>query len=122
MMDFRKQIGLLILLFSLAACETQEDLQEQVKRLIDERVESRLDKYTETMRNRCEERILTEATRIVDSILIERARMAKDTILKPVRVDRPDLPELKTLSDTTPVAPLFPEGLPVDSLPAKDIQ
>lgn len=82
--------------------------------LIDQRVDNRVTTFTSTLRDNCQEKVLEEATRIVDSIIISEARLKTDTIAKPFRPDRPDIPEVKKLKDTLPVAPLFPDSLPID--------
>lgn len=55
----------------------------------------------------CEDRILEKAGNIVDSLLIERARLQKDTISKPPRPNKPDKPNQISPKDSTPVGPLF---------------
>jgi hypothetical protein len=100
---------------SLAACETQEDLQAEVEALIEQRVEERRSSFIATIQKNCERDILEEATRIVDSIIIAEARLKKDTLPKPPRPDRPEVPELKQLKDTSPVSPLFRDSLILDT-------
>ena len=113
-MNKRNLLPVLLMLLTFTACETKEDLQAQVDALIEQRVEERRTAFKKTLLSNCDERILQEATRIVDSILIAEARLKKDTIDRPDRPDRPQLPEVKKLKDTLPVAPLFPEGLPLE--------
>lgn len=105
---------LLFGILSISACETKEDLQAQVDRLIEQRVEERVTSFERTLLDNCEEKVLAEATRIVDSILIAESRRLKDTIPRPDRPDRPPVPEVKKLKDTLPVAPLFRDSLPLD--------
>lgn len=106
-------------LWSLIACESQDDLQVEVEMLIEQRVQNRKDSYTSTMSGNCERKVLEEANRIVDSIVIAEARLKKDTIPKPPRPDRPPMPEPRELKDTMPVEPLFPDSLAIDSIGGK---
>ncbi len=107
---------LLFVIFLSAGCETQEDLQNQVQELIEQRLEDRMLNYTTTLNKKCMERVMEEAARVADSILIAEARLKKDTIGKPLRPDRPKMPEIKKSTDTAALTPLFEE---IGS-PAKD--
>ena len=101
--------------FLLPAWESQEDIQQEVEALIEQRVQERRSSFTATIQKNCESQILEEATRIVDSIIIAEARLKKDNIPKPLRPDRPAVPELKQLKDTSPVSPLFRDSLILDT-------
>ena len=102
-------LPLLLSILMLTACESQDDLQKQVQELIDQRLEDRMLNYTTTLNRKCTERVLEEAARIADSILIVEARLSKDTIDKPLRPDRPEAPEIKIGTDTAALKPLFDE-------------
>ena len=94
----------LILLGLLAILAFQVPTRHQ---LIEEKLNERLADYRHRVVEKCQERILAEASSIVDSILIEQARLKKDTIGKPARLDKPEIPEIIPPKDSTPVAPLF---------------
>ena len=55
----------------------------------------------------CEEGLLTEATRLLDSILIAEAREMRDTLFQPAKPERPETPTFKKLDEDIPLKPLF---------------
>ncbi|MDV7396231.1 hypothetical protein RZS08_32860, partial [Arthrospira platensis SPKY1] len=55
---------------------------------------------------RCYEQALEEASLLADSILIEEARLERDTIGKPPIPPKPEKPEIKSLLDSLPIGPL----------------
>jgi hypothetical protein len=96
------------LFYLLTACLLLMAFQQVTKQdLIQEKVDERIGNYVRLMRQKCEERVLERATTIVDSILIEQAKMRKDSLGKLPKPDRPTAPNIKSSLDSTPVAPLF---------------
>ena len=90
---------------------------EAVQAMIEATLQDKLNTYREIRAKRCKEKVLTEATAIVDSILIEEARLNKDTLAKPLKPEKPEKPEIKTVLDTMPIAPfLNQDSLAQDSL------
>lgn len=105
----RTLIGAIILVIIFAACESEGEKQQFEQMLIEKDVEERLVQYKRILEENCEAKVLEEATRIADSIIIEQARMLKDTLLKPIKPERPGVPEIKTLEDTLKVKPFLPK-------------
>lgn len=105
----RTLIFAITLLVAFASCESEEEKQQFEQMLIEQDVEKRIVEYKRILDENCEAKVLEEATRIADSIIIEQARMLKDTLLKPFKPDRPEAPELKTLEDTLKVKPFLPK-------------
>ena len=108
----------------MISCDKTSD-KETMEELIAATVEERLDRYRQIRAEKCLERVLEEANRLADSILIAEARLARDTMAKPPKPFRPDAPEIIALHDTTPIAPflirkiqdsLFQDSLFRDSL------
>ena len=83
-------------------------------------VERRVDDFIERRKKRCEEKVLKKAVEVVDSILIERARlMTIDTFQKPPIPLRPEKPEVPINEDTSAIVPILPpriDSILTDSL------
>ena len=90
---------------SLLSCESATHVD--IDAVIEEKVQERLDEFERVIMKRCLDRALEEAGTIADSIIIEQARMQKDTSKRPPRPLRPEQPELKSLEDSLELAPLF---------------
>lgn len=95
---------------SLAACGGDSSTKVQRMAYIDEQVEERIKEYKRILDDRCRENVLEEANRLTDSILLVRARLERDSLDKPPIPDKPDKPEVKTIIDSVPVAPLFTDS------------
>ena len=89
-------------------CAKEKDDQARLEEMIEEEVNSRLANYRQIVLAQCRKRMLEEASEIVDSILIEQARLGRDSLLKPPKPSKPEKPEIKSLKDTVPVKPLLP--------------
>lgn len=94
-------------LLGLTACGGDGSLKEERMAYIEKQVEERILEYKRILDERCREKVLEEANRLTDSILLVRARLERDSLDKPPRPDKPDKPEVKTIIDSVPVAPLF---------------
>lgn len=92
-----------VLFFS---CGEDDRNKIAVEKVINEEIERRVNDYRRMRINHCKEKAITEANEMADSILIEEARLARDTITKPPKPEKPEKPELKSLQDSTPVKPL----------------
>ncbi|MFK7932592.1 MAG: hypothetical protein AB8G22_03725 [Saprospiraceae bacterium] len=101
----------LLLLGSIATAfqtETKTQLPQVTKeQLRKERLQKRLSEFQRSVEKNCHEDIITRANEVVDSILIARAKASRDTITKPPRPERPERPDLRSPTDSTPVAPLL---------------
>jgi hypothetical protein len=107
-----------VILITSACLKNTKD-SDAVQAAINKRLEERFEDYKRIRLKRCMEDVLEEANLIVDSIMLLEARMAKDTLYKPLRPDKPEKPEIKTILDTLPIAPILtPEQ--VDSLRRRD--
>lgn len=106
---------LVILALVLYGCE--EDQSAELKQqLIDEKVEERVQRLMNNKQIRCREELMENANRLVDSILIARARSNKDTIPKPPKPFKPEQPDAFLLEDTFAIIPLLKDTLLPDSL------
>ena len=106
-MRLKNKYFALVILLTLMACGGEQADQAERKAFIDEKVTERIAEYKRILDGRCRERVLDEANRQADSILLVRARLERDTSDKPPRPYKPDKPEVITIIDTVPVAPLF---------------
>ena len=68
---------------SLLSCESATHVD--IDAVIEEKVQERLDEFERVIMKRCLDRALEEAGTIADSIIIEQARMQKDTSKRPPR-------------------------------------
>ena len=108
--------ALLLCLFFSCESSTKIDIDQ----VIEEKVQERLETYRRIVEGNCAEKAMTEAGRLADSIILERARLQRDTSQRPYRPFRPEEPELKTLKDSLPLRPLFDSlGKRIDTLPEK---
>ena len=100
-------IGSLLLLVSMGF---QEQEPKTIDELIQQKVEERDNSYYESSIARCQKDIWKEADRLVDSILIARARNMinpLDTVNRPDIPDRPEMPEIPIINDSMPIAPIL---------------
>ncbi len=117
----RHALFLLISIFIAGntGCIKKRDRQAEIEVMIQQEVKDRLASYREARIRQCQEEILEEATRRSDSIMILEALLAKDTLSRPPRPDRPVKPEIRSLDDTTPIRPLLP---PTDTIESDSVQ
>ena len=95
------KLGIFILMIS---CQVdQGDRQAMIQELVDKKLKD----FTKNKNKSCYEEIEKLATIEVDSILIEKARLAKEQLVKPVIPEKPKVPELKTPFDDSPVEPII---------------
>lgn len=99
-------LGILIV-WLFAACESEEEQRALNEMLIQQELDRRITSYKQIFFENCERRAIEEATRIADSIMIEQARLFKDTLTKPLKPERPEKPELRTLEDSIAVKPFL---------------
>jgi len=135
------KIGILVLFgtgFWLLSTGFQKEDQapKTVEELINQKVDERIQKYEQTTIKRCRDKVLKEADRLVDSILIARARKLVnliDTLERPGIPDRPEMPSIPSINDSIPIAPLLDpkdtmnvvvrtktKPFKIDSFPEKD--
>ncbi len=98
------------LLFSLSCepkkKETPEERFERIEKAVAEKFAKRRAEYMK----QCKENAIIIAEQRVDSILIAQAKLTSiDTIGKPLKPIKPNLPEVTPPKDSTKVAPLFEE-------------
>jgi len=95
-------------LFFIPSCLNNEEYSpEEIQQLIKNEVDERVEEYVSIRKAQCEENLLTEATRLLDSILIAEAREMRDTLFQPVKPERPETPAFKKLDEDIPLKPLF---------------
>lgn len=97
-----------VLLFSAISCgDGPDENQIAVEAFLKQQVEERLITYKRILDQQCIDKVLEEAGKIADSILIAEARMKRDSMNKPPKPSKPDRPELKQLKDSLKLDPLF---------------
>ena len=102
---------------SVISCQQSQD-QEAIQALIKAKIEERVANYARIKREKCFEKVLKEASRQADSILLVEARLNRDTLLKPPKPIKPEKPEILSLTDSSRIAPFLTP--PVDTLPKPD--
>lgn len=97
------------LLGSLSACRSdgRDENQVAVERFLEQQVAERIATYKRILEQQCRDKVLEEAGKIADSILIAEARLQRDSMNKPAKPTKPERPELKTLKDSLKLDPLF---------------
>ena len=98
-----------LLFIALLAIGCGEDNRNKkaVRAVIEEKVQERVSTYRTNRMNRCRKDANEEASALADSILLEQARLTRDTLPKPPKPTKPERPELKTLKDSMKVAPIL---------------
>lgn len=97
---------LLVLVVLCFSCKDNRNANA-VEALIKNKLEERLAEYERIRKEKCQEEIMTAASLIVDSILIKEAKASKDTLKRPAKPPKPPKPEIRTLIDSTPIAPIL---------------
>lgn len=95
----------MVVIAVFCSCAPKQPVDRVV--VIENYVSEKIESYKTSRLKSCREVALSKATEIVDSLLIERARLEKDTFGKPGKPEKPPRPEIKTPIDTTPIRPLF---------------
>ncbi|MCB0639024.1 MAG: hypothetical protein KDC54_20485 [Lewinella sp.] len=112
-------VFLLLVATLLAGCESATAVD--VDQVIEDNVEERLAAFRAVLEDRCREQAVEEAGLLADSIILERARLNRDTTGRPPRPHRPDMPELLTIDDSVfQLRPLFDSlgrKIGVDTIP-----
>lgn len=103
---FFKKMKSYIFLFFLLIFGCQID-QGDRPAMIQELVGKKINEFRIKKLRACYEEIEIEASKKADSILIEKARLAKEQLIKPDVPEKPAIPELKLPFDTSPVAPII---------------
>lgn len=96
-----------LLAFTTTACNKEERGEIDVEKVIAEKVAERALAFRQSQWADCRQRAMIDAGLLADSILLERARLMRDTSNRPARPIRPDFPVLKSLSDSLKLRPLF---------------
>lgn len=104
-----KPILFIVLSFLLLSCQPEDDRVKR-KKAIDQKVIERVANYTRIHKENCRIKILEEAGRIVDSILLVEARLKLDSPDKPAKPMKPEMPGLIEVTDSTEVAPFFKDS------------
>lgn len=107
-----------LLFFTCSCLNNEEYSPDEIQQLIQNEVDERVNEYVAIRKAQCEEGLLTEATRLLDSILIAEAREMRDTLFQPARPERPETPAFKKLDEDIPLKPLFEKR---DSLSKKQL-
>ena len=97
----------LIAVFALCANACERPPSKTKAQVMQERLDERLDRWRESLLNRCRQDVLDAATVIVDSTLLANARQNRDVSGLPDIPGRPNRPGFETPKDSTPVAPLL---------------
>jgi len=98
------------------SCESEEEKTAKVEQRLQEETDRRVAEYVRILERNCQEKVLEEAIRIADSLLVLEARLSTDTILKPLKPLRPDKPDAQILRDTTPIKPFLKPKRDTDTI------
>lgn len=88
-------------------CNSKAEEQAKMAERLQAEAERRVGDYRAIVEKNCQEKVLMEAIRIADSILVLEARMSTDTLFKPLKPLRPEKPETQILRDSTPIKPFL---------------
>ncbi len=82
--------------------------------VMQEKLDSRLDRWKKGVERVCLKKVMEEAEAIVDSTLLADARFKRDTSDIPAIPGRPDRPDFVPPEDTVAVKPIFEKGDTLD--------
>ncbi|MFN7115828.1 MAG: hypothetical protein ACK4TA_03460 [Saprospiraceae bacterium] len=91
----------------LCSCESEAEKQAKVQQRLQTEADLRVVEYMSVLQKNCQTKVLEEAVRIADSLLVLEARLSTDTLFKPLKPLRPEKPETQILKDTTPIKPFL---------------
>lgn len=97
----------IILLLAIGGASCKQEKTDRSP-LLEAALSERLEAFRQTQERFCKEKSLEKAVKVVDSILVARARLEKDSLDKPPRPTRPERPALQSPLDSSPVRPLLP--------------
>lgn len=81
------------------------------KQLMDEALQKKMNDFTRAVERKCEINIQKRAEEIVDSLLLQEAKIKTvDTFKRPPVPTKPTKPEIKPAKDTTEIKPLFEDN------------
>ena len=106
-MLFSAIAALLSGLFFFSCNNGPDENQVAVESFVEQQVEQQLATYKKIFLQQCRDKVLLEAGRIADSILINEARLKRDSMGKPPKPLKPEKPEIKQLKDSLSLDPLF---------------
>lgn len=89
------------------ACSSEAEEKAQEAQRLQAEADRRVAEYAVLIEKNCKEKVLAEAIRVADSLIVLEARMSTDTIGKPFKPLRPEKPETQILKDTVPVKPFL---------------
>lgn len=99
------KIFTLLVFASLLMGQAEHKTKQQ---LMDELLAEKLEKYHKVNLRQCEEKVQKRAQAIVDSLLLEVAKVKTvDPFKRPPTPPKPPKPKVKVAKDTTDVKPLF---------------
>ena len=103
-----KKLIFTVFIFLFLACNHEVERQT----LIDAAIKEKVADFQEKKINEYRKREFEDATKIADSILLLNAdlwQLSMDSLgTRPVRVEKPKIPNITIPLDSTPVNPLFP--------------
>lgn len=107
-------VAVLFFCLFVGGCGNTDD--RDVEGVVRLRVEERTQALTDRILADCQEDILEVATKMADSLLIDRARRLSRLDGRPPKPRRPGAPPIKELSAPLPLRPLFPFEIRFDTL------
>ncbi|MGK0362994.1 MAG: hypothetical protein ACI85O_000033 [Saprospiraceae bacterium] len=93
--------------FLFFSCQSDKKKNLTKDEVVVIKIEEKVNRWKNSMQQKCTENILDAAAALVDSTLIARARLDVDSIPKPLKPIKPDMPVIKELKDTLPIAPIL---------------
>ena len=111
MKDFLHVLFFIVFVLIFTACTPREP-SVTVEDLIQQKLAKKIADLHQTQQERCTKEALEAASSIVDSIMLERARLEKDKKARPPKPTKPEFPDVFILQDTTTeVRPLFRDSI-----------
>jgi hypothetical protein len=94
----------LLLSMFLFSCN---DYSEVRQKMVEESYQQKIEEFVGSKNKECREEAISIASRKVDSILIARAKLNKDTLNKPIIPEKPIKPDIKQPLDSSEVGPIL---------------
>ncbi|MEZ5055652.1 MAG: hypothetical protein R2879_01310 [Saprospiraceae bacterium] len=88
----------------LFACNDYSELRQK---MVEESYQQKIEEFIGSKNKECREEAISIASQKVDSILIARAKLNKDTLNKPIIPEKPIKPEIKQPLDSSDVGPIL---------------
>jgi len=93
------------------ACSNDAQKDDAGNKLLQSRLEERLETVRQIRRTECAQQLLDSARYLVDSLWVLEAFQALDTLHRPYKPNKPTPPAVHNALETLSVKPLFPDSI-----------